>query len=102
EEERRRDIFQNYVIRTGLGRASQTPPPPGQRDALREHLREHGVETLVHWPKPMWEHRGLGLRDPGLPETAAISREVISLPMSAETTFEQVDDTAAVIVKFFA
>jgi dTDP-4-amino-4,6-dideoxygalactose transaminase len=50
----------------------------------------------------MWEHRALGLSDPGLPETAAICREVISLPMSAETTFEQVDYTADVIRKFFS
>lgn len=90
EEDRRHDIFQNYVIRTT------------RRDALRDHLREQGVETLVHWPKPMWEHRGLGLADPGLPETVSICREVISLPMSAETTFEQVDYTADVIHKFFA
>jgi dTDP-4-amino-4,6-dideoxygalactose transaminase len=84
------DSFQNYVIRTR------------SRDALRAHLRDNGVETLVHWPKPMWEHRGLGLADPGLPETEAICREVISLPMSAETTFEQVDYTTQQIREFFA
>ncbi len=84
------DIFQNYVIRTRA------------RDRLREYLREGGVETLVHWPKPMWEHRGLGLANPGLPETEAICREVISLPMSAETTFEQVDYTSEQIREFFA
>src|SRR5208282_1026203 len=84
------DIFQNYVIRTRA------------RDRLREYLREAGVETLVHWPKPMWEHRGLGLKNPGLPETEAICREVISLPMSAETTFEQVDYTTGQIREFFS
>jgi dTDP-4-amino-4,6-dideoxygalactose transaminase len=84
------DSFQNYVIRTS------------RRDALRQHLRDEGVETLVHWPKPLWAHRGLALHDPGLLETAAICREVISLPMSAEATFEQVDYITAVIRKFFA
>lgn len=84
------DIFQNYVIRTRA------------RDRLREYLREAGVETLVHWPKPMWEHRGLGLANPGLPETEAICREVISLPMSAETTFDQVDYTTGQIREFFS
>ena len=84
------DIFQNYVIRTRA------------RDRLREYLRGGGVETLVHWPKPMWEHRGLGLTNPGLPETEAICREVISLPMSAETTFEQVDYTTGQIREFFS
>ncbi len=89
-EEKQFDSFQNYVIRTR------------SRDGLRAHLRDNGVETLVHWPKPMWEHRGLGLTNPGLPETGAICREVISLPMSAETTFEQVDYTTEQIREFFA
>jgi dTDP-4-amino-4,6-dideoxygalactose transaminase len=89
-EERQRDSFQNYVIRTR------------HRDRLREHLREDGIETLVHWPKPMWNHAGLGLADPGLEETERICREVISLPQSAETTPEQVDQTVDSIRKFFA
>ena len=85
----RRDVFQNYVIRTT------------QRDELRDHLKANGVETLVHWPKPMWRHPGLGLGDPELPETASICREVISLPMSAETTQEHVERTVLAIRQFF-
>ena len=83
------DIFQNYVIRTG------------KRDALRAHLKASGVETLVHWQKPVWEHKALGMADPGLPNTAAICREVISLPMSAELTPQHVDTTVEVIREFF-
>ncbi len=88
-QERQKDSFQNYVVRTG------------QRDRIREFLTQEGVETLVHWPKPMWEHQGLGLQNPGLPETEAICREVISLPMSAETTAEQVEFTVGKIREFF-
>ena len=84
------DNFQNYVIRTG------------RRDKLREHLTAEGVETLVHWPKPMWEHKALELKDPHLLETENICREVISLPMSAETTSEHVDITVAAIRGFFS
>jgi dTDP-4-amino-4,6-dideoxygalactose transaminase len=83
------DIYQNYAIRAQ------------QRDRLRAHLKSDGIETLVHWPKPMWEHRGLGLENPGLPETESICREVISLPMSAETTPEHVDITAESVRRFF-
>lgn len=89
-EARHFDSFQNYVIRTK------------QRDRLRHHLRERGVETLVHWPKPMWEHKGLGLENPRLPETESICREVISLPMSAETTEGHVDITVQCIREFFS
>ncbi|MGH9524915.1 MAG: DegT/DnrJ/EryC1/StrS family aminotransferase [Terriglobales bacterium] len=84
------DTFQNYVIRTS------------QREALRTYLRENGVETLVHWAKPMWSYPGLNLSTPNLPETESICREVISLPMSAETTPEHVEITAGCIREFFA
>ena len=88
-DERRCDIYQNYVIRTG------------SRDALRAHLCDRGIETLVHWPKPMWEHKGLQLNPPQLPETKQICQEVLSLPMSAETTEEQVRRTVEAIREFF-
>ena len=83
------DSYQNYVIRTK------------HRNELREHLKNNGVETLVHWPKPMWEHPGLALENPMLPQTESICREVVSLPMSAETTPEQVKQTVNCIRAFF-
>jgi dTDP-4-amino-4,6-dideoxygalactose transaminase len=83
------DVFQNFVIRTR------------DRDRLREHLRNDGIETLVSWPKPMWQHHALGLPDPHLPTTVAICREVLSLPMSAETTPEHVETTVQSIRRFF-
>jgi dTDP-4-amino-4,6-dideoxygalactose transaminase len=89
-EDDRRGVFQNYVIRTR------------ERDRLRAHLSEKGVETLVHWPKPVWEHKGLTLKAPHLPETEQICREVLSLPMSAETTDEHVATTVRAIRDFFA
>ena len=84
------DSYQNYVIRTE------------QREQLRQHLQEQGVETLIHWPKPMWEHRDLGLENPNLPETESICQQVISLPMSAETTPAHVEIAAGCIRDFFA
>jgi dTDP-4-amino-4,6-dideoxygalactose transaminase len=86
---RRRDIYQNYVIRIGA------------RDRLRAWLRDQGIETLVHWPKPMWEHKGLHLAAPYLPETERMCREVLSLPMSAETTDDHVRTTVGAIREFF-
>jgi aminotransferase EvaB len=84
------DSYQNYVIRTE------------HRDALRQFLKDHGVETLIHWSKPMWEHKGLGLTNSGLPETESITKSVISLPMSAETTPEQVEIVVECVRDYFA
>ncbi len=83
------DVYQNYVIRTKA------------RDRLATHLAARGVETLIHWRKPVWEHSALGLGEHRLPETESICREVLSLPMSAETTEEQVDYTVQSIREFF-
>ncbi len=83
------DAYQNYVVRTA------------RRDELREFLTKNGVETLVSWPRPMWHHRGLRLGDYRLPETEAICRQVLSLPMSAETTPEHVNITVECIRQFF-
>ncbi len=84
------DSYQNYVIRTR------------HRDNLRQHLKETGVEALVHWARPMWDYKGLRLENPRLSETESICREVISLPMSAETTIEHVEVVVKSIRDFFA
>ncbi len=89
DETNQSDIFQNYVVRTA------------DRDRLREHLKECGVETLVHWPKPLWKHMGLGLANPGLPETEKICREVISLPMNGEITPEQAEIVVEAVRNFY-
>jgi dTDP-4-amino-4,6-dideoxygalactose transaminase len=89
-QEHGQDVFQNYVVRTG------------QRDLLRDHLRRQGIETLVHWPKPMWEHKGLKLANPRLIETERLCKEVLSLPISAETTNEHVDSVVEGVRGFFS
>jgi dTDP-4-amino-4,6-dideoxygalactose transaminase len=89
EGEKYFDVYQNYVIRTK------------KRDELYNYLEEQGVETLIHWKRPVWEHKGLKLGQYNLPETENICREVISLPMSAETTDEHVGYTVECIRSFF-
>lgn len=89
EGEKYFDVYQNYVIRTK------------KRDELYNYLEEQGVETLIHWKRPVWEHKGLKLGQLNLPETESICKEVISLPMSAETTDENVEYTVECIRNFF-
>lgn len=89
DESRQRDVFQNYVIRAT------------DRDQLRAHLQANGVETLVHWPRPMWCHTGLGLQDPQLANTEALCREVLSLPINAETSEEHCEIVSGCIRSFY-
>lgn len=89
DESKRRDVFQNYVVRTGA------------RNELRSHLENHGVETLIHWSKPMWRHAALDIGNPFANNTETLCREVLSLPMSAETTEEHVGIVVDSIRSFF-
>ena len=83
------DVYQNYVVRTS------------QRDKLAKHLKENGVEVLIHWPKPYYQYEGLGLSDRGFPETEAISKDVLSLPMNVEISDEQVEYVIKKVQAFF-
>lgn len=67
-----------------------------QRDALREHLLERGVETLVHYPQPphlQGAYRDLGYGRGAFPIAEWLADEVLSLPMGTH-----LDETAAATV----
>ncbi len=83
------DVFQNYVVTTA------------KRDALVNHLNEHGVGTLISWPIPTHFHKKLGLEKFSLPETERISREVVSLPMHPALTDEDVEYVNDTVKSFF-
>jgi dTDP-4-amino-4,6-dideoxygalactose transaminase len=83
------DVYQNYAIRTAA------------RDKLVSYLRENGVEVLISWPIPMNHQKALRLDHFKLPETEAISREVLSLPMYPELDDEQVEYVIQTVQNFF-
>jgi dTDP-4-amino-4,6-dideoxygalactose transaminase len=65
------------------------------RDEVAERLHASGIATGVHYPIPLHLQpalRHFGYREGDLPITEAASRHVLSLPMCAELTHEQVDD----------
>ena len=64
-----------------------------RRDQLLQHLKDHGVFGGLHYPTPVhlqpcYEHLNKPLGS--LPVTEAIASRVISLPMFAEITEEQI------------
>ena len=84
------DVYQNYVIRIK------------QRDNLSKYLEKSGVETLISWPKPIYKHAVLQPNNIKLPETEAICKEVVSLPMYPELTKTEVNYVIKCIKEFFA
>jgi dTDP-4-amino-4,6-dideoxygalactose transaminase len=76
-----RHIFHQYVIRVS-----------GNRDALMEHLKTHGVGSKVYYPIPLHLQKCfeyLGYKKGDLPESEAAAEETFALPCYPELTDEQ-------------
>jgi dTDP-4-amino-4,6-dideoxygalactose transaminase len=89
DDPRRTDVFQNYAVTTD------------ERDRLVAHLRDDGIETLISWPVPVHQQRGLDLDHWHLPQTERLCRRVLSLPMHAELSDRQVRYVAESVRRFF-
>jgi dTDP-4-amino-4,6-dideoxygalactose transaminase len=74
-------VFHLFVVRCSL------------RDRLQKSLTERGIATGIHYPTPLHlteAYQRLGAPGPGsLPVAEALAGEILSLPMYAELTAEQ-------------
>ena len=83
----RRHVFYTYTIRV----------PGGRRDDLRKYLGERGIGTQIHYPVPIHLQQSaefLGYRKGDMPITEKVASEVLSLPMFAELTEQQLERVA--------
>jgi dTDP-3-amino-3,4,6-trideoxy-alpha-D-glucose transaminase len=75
-----------------------------QRTELRNHLAAQGIGTGIHYPVPLHltdAYQQLGYPGKGtLPIAEQLAGEILSLPMYAELTDEQIEYTLDVIVNF--
>jgi dTDP-4-amino-4,6-dideoxygalactose transaminase len=86
-----RHVYHLYVVRIP------------ERDQLREWLESKGIGTGMHYPIPVhlqeaWRAYGGG--ELSLPVTEKITKEIISLPMYPELSFEEVDYVCSCIKEF--
>jgi dTDP-3-amino-3,4,6-trideoxy-alpha-D-glucose transaminase len=75
-----------------------------KRDALREHLSARGVETAVHYPVPLHlqpAYAFLGGKPGDFPVSEKACETVVSLPLYAALTDEQVEAVVAAVTSFF-
>ena len=85
------EVFHLYVV--------QHP----ERDRLRAFLGERGVQTGIHYPKPIHLQKAyadLGHEPGAFPIAERLSATVLSLPMYAELTDEQIERVAACVREF--
>jgi dTDP-3-amino-3,4,6-trideoxy-alpha-D-glucose transaminase len=72
-----------------------------RRDPLRHHLRDLGIETLVHYPVALPRQPALAASRPAAcPRADAACNEVLSLPLHAGLAEADVDEVAAAVSTF--
>jgi dTDP-4-amino-4,6-dideoxygalactose transaminase len=84
-------VWHLYIIRTR------------QRDELRNYLSERGISTGVHYPVPIHlqpAYADLGYRAGDFPASELAAEQMLSLPMYAELTDEQIDYVVDAIRSF--
>jgi dTDP-4-amino-4,6-dideoxygalactose transaminase len=85
-------VYHQYVVRTP------------EREGLRRHLAAQDIETGVHYPVPI--HRQPAWLEtygeaPPLPRAEQAAREILSLPVHADLTDEEVERVADAVVGYF-
>jgi len=75
-----------------------------RRAALRTHLQQRGVPSMVYYPKALHQQpifAGLGYSTGDFPVTERVQEQVLSLPIFPGLTGEQIETVAAAIREFF-
>lgn len=88
-------VFHQYTLRVSDGR----------RDALRDALRTHGIPTMVYYPRAIHEQKAykwVARTCGSMAESVRLAHEVLSLPIHAEMTDEEVTSVIDRIKEFFA
>ena len=76
-----------------------------ERDELKSYLEDSGVETAIHYPKPIFEQPAYEFLDyygNDLPVTKKVMSEILSLPLYPELNKKEVMQVCRAIKVFYA
>ncbi len=79
--------------------------PGGRRDALRQHLHAAGIGTNLHYPTPIHlqpAYGDLALSPGAFPVAERLAGEILSLPLDASHSAQEIDRVIDSIRRFFA
>ncbi len=85
-------VYHLYVIQTA------------HRDELQKHLSAHDIQTGLHYPVPLHlqeAYKKLGGKKGDCPVSEQLAGRVLSLPMFAELTDDQIEHVCATVRDFF-
>jgi len=115
-EKRRKnaDLYRKYLTKTSVQLPEEMPYAKHvyhvfcvmvkQREKLIDFLKQKNVFTNIHYPIPIHLQNAygfLGLKKGSFPVTEKVVDEILSLPMYAELTEEQIKYTADCIKEFY-
>lgn len=84
------DVYQNYEVEADA------------RDALRRHLEQNGVRTIIQWAgKAVHQFEGLTVRTMDVPRTELLFRRCFLLPMNTSLADDEVDYISDSIRQFY-
>jgi dTDP-4-amino-4,6-dideoxygalactose transaminase len=91
ERDGRHHVYHLYVVRVP------------DREALREHLSMHGIDTGIHYPTPVHRHPATEKRfgDAEVPVTEEIVDQIVSLPMHPRMTEDEVEYVCETIAEYY-
>ena len=75
-----------------------------QRHELQEHLRRAGIQTGIHYPRPIHLQKAyadLGYRKGDFPQSERLASRILSLPMFPELSHDQIQRVADEVQNFF-
>jgi dTDP-4-amino-4,6-dideoxygalactose transaminase len=74
-----------------------------ERDALKQHLAEQGIETGLHYPVPLHlqqAYESLGYKAGDFPVSESLARRILSLPMFPTISREQIEYVGSAVMEF--
>ncbi len=88
-------VFHQYTLRVHAGSAT--------RDALRAHLAEQGIPSMIYYPVPLYRQQAFAHWWDGVeqPVTEMLCQQVISLPMHTEMNDADFERIVAAVRGFF-
>ncbi|MGB2770394.1 MAG: DegT/DnrJ/EryC1/StrS family aminotransferase [Candidatus Zixiibacteriota bacterium] len=108
------DLYRKYLEGTGVGLPEEMPYAKHvyhvfcvrvkDREKLIDFLKEKGIFTNIHYPIPIHLQKAyqfLGYKKGDFPVTEGCMDEILSLPMFAELTEEEIKYTADCIREFY-
>lgn len=87
-------VFHQYTLKV----------PADKRDALKEHLQEQGIPSMIYYPVPLNKQEAfkdsVQENNTGFPFTEELCQRVISLPMHTELTEDQLEKIVTEVKNF--